>query len=226
MKVLVLNGSPKKNSDTMCLTKAFLRGIEKSGSHSIEIVNVIEKVIHPCTGCFACWKLQNGKCVQNDDQNEILEKIKDADVILWSFPLYCYGMPSHLKTVVDRLIPFMKMSMTEQGGVVRHDALVDLSAKHFVVLAGCGFPHWNGNFEGLRMQCRNLFPDHLTMVCVTETPLLNVLAAEPLTTPLLEKFEKAGAHYARNLSLSDEILASLETPMLPNDTYIQMVNAL
>ena len=135
-------------------------------------------------------------------------------------------MPSHLKAVVDRFIPFMKMSMTEQDGIVRHNALVDLSSKHFVVLSGCGFPDWKGNFEGLKQQCRNLFPEHLTMVCVTETPLLNVPVAAPLTGPLLEKFENAGACYARNLSLSDALLADLETPMLPNDVYIQMVNTL
>ena len=56
MKILVLNGSPKKKSDTMVLTKAFLSGMDKDGGHSIEIINVIEKKIKPCMGCFSCWK--------------------------------------------------------------------------------------------------------------------------------------------------------------------------
>ena len=43
MKILVLNGSPKKKSDTMVLTKAFLSGMDKDGGHSIEMINVIEK---------------------------------------------------------------------------------------------------------------------------------------------------------------------------------------
>lgn len=226
MRILVLNGSPKKQSDTMILTKAFLSGIEKNGAHSIEIVNVIEKEIKPCTGCFACWKIQNGKCIQNDYQNEILEKITRADVIIWSFPLYCYSMPSHMKAVVDRTIPFMKMSMNETNGVVRHDALIDLSSKHYVVISGCGFPNWSGNFDGLKLQCRNLFHSNLTMVCVPETPMLNVPTAEPLAQPLLEKFKRAGAYYAENLSLTDDIVTALETPMLPNKIYIQIVNSL
>lgn len=226
MKILVLNGSPKKKSDTMKLTGAFLSDFEKSGEHSIEIINVIEKEIKPCTGCFACWKRQNGKCIQNDDQNEILAKIVEADVVLWSFPLYCYGMPSHLKAVVDRTIPFLKMSMYETETAVRHNSLIDLSSKHYVVIAGGGFPDWEGNFESLKLQCGNtFFNTDLTMICVPETPLLNSSEAERLAQPLLEKFRKAGAYYAKNLSLSEEITAALETPMLPKETYMQIVNS-
>ena len=226
MNILVLNGSPKKKSDTMNLTNAFLSGIEKNGGHNIEIVNVIEKEIKPCTGCFACWEIQNGKCIQSDYQNKILAKITKADLIIWSFPLYCYGMPSHIKAVVDRIIPLMKMSMKETDGVVMHDTLIDLSSKHYVVISGCGFPNWSGNFDGLKLQCRNLFHNNLTMICVPETPMLNVPSAAPLTQPLLEKFEKAGAYYAEHFRLPEDMAAALEAPMLPNDIYIQMVNSL
>lgn len=59
----------------MHLTNAFLSGIAKNGEYHFEIINVIEKKIKPCMGCFACWKIQNGKCIQNDYQNEILAKI-------------------------------------------------------------------------------------------------------------------------------------------------------
>ena len=42
---------------------------------------------------------------------------------------------------------------------------------------------------------------------------------------ILEKFEKAGAYYAENLSLSEDMVTALETPMLPNEVYIQIVNS-
>lgn len=225
MHILVLNGSPKKNSDTMKLTEAFLRGMEKHGGHHIEVIHVIDKEVKPCIGCFACWKIQNGRCIQQDDQNAILEKIIMADVVIWSFPLYCYGMPSHLKAVADRTIPLLKMSMTEADGVVRHDRWIDLSSKHTVVISGGGFPEWSGNFEGLRAQCRHIFFDHgLTMICVPETPLLNAPSAAAVAQPLLARFEEAGAYYTEHLCLSREMTAVLETPMLPNEAYIRIVN--
>lgn len=224
MKFLVLNGSPKQKSDTMCLTNAFIKGITDSGDHQIEIIDVITKQIKPCTGCFGCWKIQNGRCVQQDDQNEILEKLVAADVIIFSFPLYCYGIPSHLKAVIDRTIPLAKMSMREENGVVKHDTHFDLSAKRYVVISGCGFPNWSGNFGALKQQCKNMYGKNLTMVCVPETPMLYEPSAEPLTAPLLEKFREAGEQYGKELNLSADTVNALETPMLPNDVYIQIVN--
>ena len=224
MKILVLNGSPKQKSDTFRMTDAFLKGLNPAQEHEVRIVNVIEKKIAPCRGCFGCWQAMDGHCVIDDDQNEILDLYRRADLIIWSFPLYCYGMPSHLKAVLDRTIPLVKMKMLqEDDGRVRHEALVDFSKKHTLVFCGCGFPDWEGNFDGLRMQCRQCF-GNLQMVCVPETPMLNVPQAAVVADPLLASFEKAGAEYADSLTLSPETIARLETPMIPKETYIRIVN--
>ena len=84
MKILVLNGSPKKVSDTMQLTSSFLEGLDAAGDNEVEIIRVIEKRIGPCMGCFGCWRNGDGKCVIQDDQNEILAKYQQADLIIWS----------------------------------------------------------------------------------------------------------------------------------------------
>ena len=224
MRILVLNGSPKKKSDTFRLTDAFLKGLNRVGEHEVYIVNVIDKKIAPCHGCFSCWQREDGHCVIPDDQNAILDVYRDADLIIWSFPLYCYSMPSHLKAVLDRTIPLVKMKMVRQpDGSVRHEALVDFSRVHTVVICGCGFPHWEGNFDGLKHMCKTCFGDPV-MVCVPETPMLNVPAAAIVADPLLNRFEEAGAEYAANLRLSAETVAALETPMISADEYIRNVN--
>ena len=79
MKVLVLNGSPKKKSDTFRLTEAFLRGFNREKKHEVHIINVIEKDIAPCRGCFGCWQRLDGHCVIQDDQNAILDLYRTAD---------------------------------------------------------------------------------------------------------------------------------------------------
>ena len=225
MNILILNGSPKEHSTTMRLTDAFISGMNTSNAHCIDSVHVIQKTIKPCTGCFACWQLQNGECIQQDDQNELLKKMIASDIIIYSFPLYCYGMPSHLKAVVDRTIPLAKLTMKEKNGIVMHESLFDLSQKHYVVISGCGFPDWQGNFDALKMQCSSFFGNNLTMICVPEAPLLSQPSADPLTMPLLEKFKQAGREYLNHFSLSPDTVHSLETPMLPNDIYIQIVNS-
>ena len=224
MRILVLNGSPKKKSDTFRLTDAILKGMNRDNRHDVQIVNVIRKKIAPCRGCFGCWQWGDGHCVIGDDQNAILDLYRNADVIIWSFPLYCYGMPSHLKAVLDRTIPLVKMNMTQQpDGTVRHEALVDFSKIHTLVICGCGFPHWEGNFDGLKKMCEVCFgnPD---MVCVPETPLLNVPEAAAVADQLLEKFQRAGGAYADALRLSAETVAELEEPMIPAEEYIRNVN--
>ena len=224
MKILVLNGSPKKKSDTFRLTDAFLKGLNRSAEHDVRIVHVREKQIAPCRGCFGCWRRSDGHCVITDDQNSILDVYRNADVIIWSFPLYCYGMPSQLKAVLDRTIPLVKMNMVQlPDGTVRHEALADFSKIHTLVICGCGFPHWEGNFDGLKHMCKTCFGDP-DIVCVPETPLLNVAAAAVVADPLLEKFQRAGEEYAASLRLSAETVAELETPMISAEEYIRNVN--
>lgn len=224
MNVLVLNGSPKAKSDTMRLTTHFLEGMKNAAQCDIEIVDVIKKQVKPCTGCFGCWRMGEGKCVQNDDQNGILASILESDVIIWSFPLYCYSVPSHLKAVIDRLIPLVRLSMREENGRVQHDSLYDLSKKRFVVISGAGFPDWEGNFEGLRLQMKNNFGNPV-MVFVPETPLLNIPEAKPLADPLLEKFRLAGEEYVKNGTLSIDTVRALETPMMSRESYLAGVNS-
>lgn len=225
MRILVLNGSPKKKSDTFRLTEAFLKGLNKEQQHEVDVINVIEKKISPCMGCFGCWQKMDGHCVINDDQNAILDLYRNADILIWSFPLYCYAMPSHLKALLDRTIPLVKMKMVqEEDGTVHHEELVDFSKKRTLVISGCGFPDWEGNFDGLREMCKHCFPGH-EIVCVPETPMLNIPEAAPVADPLLARFEKAGEEYGQNLSLSKETIASLEIPMIPKEAYIQIVNA-
>ena len=224
MKILVLNGSPKKKSDTFRLTDAFLKGFDSDKKHEITVIDVIDKKISPCRGCFGCWQKLEGHCFIQDDQNEILDLYRNSDVIIWSFPLYCYGMPSHLKAVLDRTIPLVKMKMVQlSDGTVRHEPLADFSKIHTVVISGCGFPNWEGNFEALKLMCKNCF-GNLSMVCVPETPMLNVPEAAIVAEPLLERFRKAGEEYEATLTLSVETIAELERPMISAEDYIRNVN--
>ena len=126
--------------------------------------------------------------------------------------------------MLDRTIPLVKMNMVQEAdGTVRHEALADFSRIHTLVICGCGFPDWEGNFDGLRAMCKVCFggPD---MVCVPETPMLNIPAAAVVADPLLARFEKAGEEYAETLTLSADTVSELERPMIPKEDYIRNVN--
>ena len=59
MKILVLNGSPKKeNSDTLCITRAFLEGMQQAAPQNMQIIHAVDRRIAYCTGCFTCMVLK------------------------------------------------------------------------------------------------------------------------------------------------------------------------
>ncbi|MDY2727906.1 MAG: NAD(P)H-dependent oxidoreductase [Candidatus Onthovivens sp.] len=93
--------------------------------------------------------------MQKDNQNELLDKFIEADIVLFSIPLYCYSMPSYLKTFVDRIIPLAKQNMKIEKNHVEHDNLVDFMNKRILVISGAGFPQFEDNFLGLKIQLRN-----------------------------------------------------------------------
>lgn len=224
MRILVLNGSPKKQSDTMELTKSFLEGLNAETENEVEILNIIDMNVKPCRGCFGCWQKLDGHCVMNDDQNMILDKYKTADIVIWSFPLYCFGLPSHIKAVLDRMIPMVKMDMVEKDGEVRHVCNENnLNVQRTVVICGAGFPYSKGNFDGVKVTSLKCFHDP-TMIFVPETPMMNVPDAKPLADIKRAKFVKAGQEFIRDGKLCDNTIAELESLMIPNEQYIQIVN--
>lgn len=97
--VLAISSTLRKNGNSETLAREFLRGAKDAG-HNVEFVTLQDKEIKFCKGCLACQKLQ--KCVIKDDSNDIVEKMKNADVIAFASPIYYYEMSGQLKTLLDR----------------------------------------------------------------------------------------------------------------------------
>ena len=224
MKILVFNGSPKKEkSDTMHITRAFLDGMEKTGAQEIHIIDVIERHIEYCKGCFVC-KYNGGHCVIDDDRREILERILSSDILLFSYPLYSYGMPAMLKNLIDRTLPLSSMAMTEENGRYVHVGQRDYSHLKFLMICGCGFPNSKKNFEPAVRQFELLFPNNHTIITVPESPMFNAPEAAVVTVPRLELVNRAGQQYAKSGEIDSALLAEIGSPMIPEQTYAKIVN--
>ncbi|MBR4636743.1 MAG: flavodoxin family protein [Clostridia bacterium] len=224
MKILVLNGSPKRDkSDTMHITRAFLDGMNAAAPQETEIIDVIDKHIEYCTGCFACMR-NGGACIHDDDMRPILEKILESDLLILSFPLYCYGMPAPLKAVIDRVLPLSSMAMTKVGDRYEHVGQADFSRLRYLMICGCGFPNSRHNFEPAAAQFKLLFPDGHTIVTVPESPMFNVPQAAPVTQPRLALIRQAGKQYAETGGVDEALLAEICSPMIPEETYAAIVN--
>ncbi len=216
MKVLVLNGSPKgERSNTYRLTGAFLDGLRQVQQAEVEVLEVGKLHLLPCRGCFACWSKTPGKCVLQDDM---------ADVLIWSFPLYYFGIPGQLKLLIDRQLPMSLPFMTDNasGG---HPSRYDRSGQRQVVISTCGFYTAEGNYAAVDAQFARLCgADGYTAIYCGQGELFRVPELRQRTDAYLEHVKQAGAEFARG-AVTEETACALRQPLFPRAVFEQMADA-
>ena len=109
MKVLIISTSLRTNSNSDILARKCVRGALDAG-HEVEYVSLKGKRIEYCIGCLSCIK--SGRCVLKDDVKDIMEKVKQAEVIIFATPIYYYEMCGQMKTLLDRLNPLYASEYT------------------------------------------------------------------------------------------------------------------
>ena len=224
MKILVLNGSPKREkSDTMHITRAFLDGMADTAPQDAQVINVIDRHIEYCTGCFTC-KRNGGSCIYDDDMQEILNEILASDLLLFSFPLYCYSMPAPLKALLDRTMPLSSLAMQKIGDRYEHVGQADFSRLRYMMICGCGFPNSRHNFEPAIAQFEHCFPCNHTIITIPESPMFNAPEAAIVTVPRLELVRQAGRQYAETGKIDAGLLQEISSPMIPEEQYAAIVN--
>ena len=224
MKILVLSGSPKKeNSDTLCITRAFLEGMQEAAEQQVHILHAVNLHIEYCTGCFTCMH-NGGTCIHDDDMRAILEEILESDLLIFSFPLYCYGMPAPLKAVIDRVLPLSSMAMKKVGDRYEHVGQADFSRLRYLMICGCGFPNSRHNFEPAVAQFKLLFPDGHTILTIPESPMFHAKEAAVVTEPRLALIRQAGHQYAESGFIEEDLMEQITSPMIPEEQYAAMVN--
>lgn len=115
MKIVILNGSPRPNGNTVAGIKAFMDGAEKGG-HSIAQFDVYKMNIKGCLACEYCHANGKGVCAQKDDMTEIYEALQDAELLVLASPVYYFGFSGPLQSAITRLYalgypPKLKKSM-------------------------------------------------------------------------------------------------------------------
>ena len=102
MRVVAINGSPRKRGNTDLLLKTVLEPFTKAGA-DIEFVELAGHAIRGCTACYICFHKQNGKCILTKDLvNDCIAKMAAADVILLGSPNYFTDVTSEMKALIDR----------------------------------------------------------------------------------------------------------------------------
>ena len=105
MKVIGMNGSPRKNNNSATLLKQALKGAESMGAET-ELINLIDLQFSGCRSCFECKRLGGesfGRCAVKDDLAPVLEKILNADAVIFSTPIYFREVPGMVRCLFERI---------------------------------------------------------------------------------------------------------------------------
>ncbi len=100
MKVLGISGSMRKDGNTADLVNIIIKRCDDAGIKT-EFISLADKKIHPCLGCEKC-KEKKWCVIENDDWNEVIQKVLNCDVLVIGSPTYYYDVCGHLKNFIDR----------------------------------------------------------------------------------------------------------------------------
>ena len=162
--------------------------------------------------------------MQKDDFEQILEAYKQADCLLWAFPLYVFDMPATVKNIVDRL--FISLEPAQQqgpNGLTEHPKRFGRK-RQAVLISSCGFPEIE-NFDLLRKHfhliCQHLDWQWAGEVLISASGAANI---PQLFDTKYELIKKAGAELV-NGGISSETSKAIGAAVIEAEDYRQLATA-
>jgi len=227
MKILAINSSPRSGDQSMTelMLNRLIEGMRDAGAE-VEVVNLREKTIKNCIGCFTCWTKTPGKCIHKDDMTrELFPKWLASDLVVYATPLYYHTMNGAMSTFRERTLP-MLLPFFEQGddGKMFHPLRNKVPA--LVWLSVCGFPE-ESEFDALSDYVNRTRHKDVTLVAEIYRP-----AAETMTHPFFEDKKReilgatrqAGRELVESMKISPETMARIRQPIVDSQFFAEMGN--
>lgn len=117
MKILVLNGSPRRDGNTTAMVNAFTEGA-KEGGHEVNVIDVCQKKIGGCLACEYCHTKGNGACIQKDDMQEVYPLLEEAEMIVLASPIYYHSFTGQLQCAINRIYALDKPKNLRKAALI------------------------------------------------------------------------------------------------------------
>jgi len=160
LKVLAINGSPRKDANTAFLVKRLLAALEAEGIGT-ELMQMSGQTLRGCIACYQCRQNQNLRCSQeNDPLNDYLAKMMGVQGLVLASPTYFADVTAEMKALIDRAgfvsranghlfkgkVGVAVISARRSGSIHAFDTINHFFLNNNMVLVGSG--HWNVGFAG------------------------------------------------------------------------------
>lgn len=150
MKVLLLNGSPRKGN-TCAALDALKKGIGDGTELELKEIYADQVSVSPCIACENCGCQSH--CVSDDDTNDVIGAVLEADALVFATPVYWWGMTAQMKLIIDKFYSqatnlakrIKKVGIIVVGEAAQGDTQYDLIAKQFECI--CNHLGWKIAFS-------------------------------------------------------------------------------
>ena len=149
MNILVLNGSPRPNGNTAAMVSAFVEGASENG-HNITVVPVCRKKIAGCLACEYCHNRGEGKCIQQDDMQEVYPVLEEAEMIVLASPIYYHSFTGQLQCAINRIYALDKPKNLKKAALI-------LSSGSDDVYGGAIYEYQNSFLDYLKLEDMGIF---------------------------------------------------------------------
>ena len=149
MNILILNGSPRTNGNTVAMINAFTEGAKENG-HNITIIPVCQKKISGCLACEYCHKQGKGKCIQQDDMQEVYELLEEAEMIVLASPIYYHSFSGQLQCAINRIYALDKPKKLKKAALI-------LSSGSDHVYCGAIYEYQNSFLNYLKLEDMGIY---------------------------------------------------------------------
>lgn len=149
MKILILNGSPRPDGNTAAMAKAFAKGAAESG-HEVNLISVCQKNIGGCLACEYCHTRGNGRCIQQDDMQQIYPILDRAEMIVLASPVYYHSFTGQLQCAINRIYALDKPKNLKKAALI-------LSSGSDDVYGGAIYEYENSFLQYLHLENMGIF---------------------------------------------------------------------
>lgn len=229
-RILAINASPRgKSGNTDRLLRSFLQGAAGTNA-TVETVYLRSTKIHHCSGCLTCWTTTPGMCAHKDDMPALLEKIRQAEILVYAVPLYAYSVTGLMKNYLDRnlplVLPYLVSDHDQYVHPMRHP---EAWPKKLVVISTCGFPerhHFSGLVETFHRLTSRPALNLAGMILCPAGELLRVVELQAGVQWYLDATAQAGREVCESGRITAETEAVLSRPLVTDtEELATMANA-
>ncbi len=225
MKILALNSSarPTGQSKTEVVLSSLVKGMVEAGA-DVEVVNLRERKINDCIGCFTCWTKTPGVCVHKDDMaGELFPKWMEADIVVYATPLYHFTVNASMKRFIERTLPVLKPYLIRKG--VKEGTTHPLRGRHpaMVFVSVAGFPD-ESVFAALSGWARALTSRGNNLIAEIYVPGAETMVHHWKKKEILAAVEQAGREIVLHRSVSPETMQIIKQPVDDPDLVAAISN--